>query len=471
MLDSLATISNESERHKVTDHLKFTPRHHFPESVIELLVEKAQEDSRLSESLVVLLQHIDHPKAIEYVATEVAQIESQLEGNNGFSLQAMHIRDKWNPKHSWGSRLSDESRQAVLKLWEQNDEKCLKDSLLWTWVQMTDSLDELRDLPAEATVHERVVWRRAELGDHLVSESVLEFLSKTNCWFHVVPPIWSEIFTAQLDIALGTLGENSPNDFSGGFSNDHCMFSDVLRDIPQEDAAPLLSKHWNNLKYSSLFVQVALYIGDDTLLALAEQVIKDMPDGWEPFRHLSHTFGFGTIGLQDRLTDRKIDALLPYVKLISDMDLMDVAEWLSDRGRHDDYSKHLSGEIAKRVSAQQAEGDESYIVRISRIKFPSDVDLANQLSEIEEDDNRLWCWCHYFVERGDSPVRMRKVVQKWFDEKPSATRLNIVSSVVLQIGQRDDVNWLIECQAKYGDDTTERLVNEATFIVRRRTLS
>ncbi len=188
--------------------------------------------------------------------------------------------------------------------------------------------------------------------------------------------------------------------------------------------------------------------------------------------HIGSTFGFKTIGLQDRLVHKHIDALLPYVARLPDMALMEIAEWLVDRRREDDFRVLVLPEINRRIEEQRSEGENSYIIRLSRVNFPTDTDLLNALSEIEDDERTaVWRWCHHATERGDSPERTRSVLRAWFSEQPSPTRLRIVAKIVLELGYREDVEDLQKCQAEYGDESTKMIVDGATFWVRYRTLS
>jgi hypothetical protein len=478
MLDSWATLSDKkgqygrSERNQFLTELKFCMRHGVNEPVIRFLVDRAEHDDRLSSCITELLKHIDHPLATIFVATDVARIEKEIEGTDKFSFWVHHCRDDWDPLRKSENRLSDTSRKAILNLWNESEEKWFKKSLLRTWIATTDIVEELASLPHEFSTSRPVLWRRARLGDLSIVDLILERMEVEADWWHVIPPIWTDRFTDPLDRELAALGEKEPANFSGGTSNDHYLLSQVLRDIPLEIAGQQLLKHWESLKFSACFVQVALYIGGEFLLQAADTIIKDAPSDWEPFRHIGHIFGFKTIGLKDRLADKHIDALLPYIDRLSDIDLMEIAEWLVGRGREKDFRTFVSPEINQRIIDQRPKGEDSYIIRVNLVNFPTDADLINALSEIEDDKRKsVWSWCHFATERGDSPERVRTVLRKWFAEQPSLMRLRIVAKIVLELGYREDVETLQKWQAEYGDETTNILVDGAAFCVRYRTLS
>lgn len=478
ILDSWATLSDEedkygfSERNQFLTELGFCMRHGVSETVIKFLVDRAEHDERLSSNLTSLFKNIDHPLAITFIANKIARIEKEIEGTDSSSPQVIQYRVDWDPLIRPENRLSDASRNAILCLWNKSEETWLKKSLLQTWIATTDMAEELSSLPDEFATSRSVLWRRVSLGDLSITDLVLKCIDKESEWWHVIPPIWSDRFTDPLDRALAVLGEKTPSDFSGGGSNDHYFLSKVLRDIPLDIAEQRLLKHWESLKFSTRFVQAALYVGSEHLLTAVGEVINDAPDGWEPFKYIGSMFGFKTTGLKDRLTDKHINALLPYVTRLSDMDLMDMAEWLVDSRREGDFRMLVLPEINQRIEKQRSEGEKSYIIRVNRTNFPTDVDLMKELSEIEETERvSTWQWCHYSTKRGDSPERVRSVLRAWFSEKPSPTRLHIVAKIVRELGYREDVEDLQKYQSDYGDETTKVLVEGAIFSVRYRTLS
>ena len=477
MLDSWASLSDEqdaygmSERNRLLQSLEHCMRHKVNEDVIMLLADRAVHDDRLTLCITAMFKRCDHPLAATIVATRIATIEKESVGADRENPWVLHCRIEWDPMKSGVTRLSDVSRNAILLLWKESKDELVKNSFLQTWISATNSVKELQSLPDEFATSTSVLWRRARLGDLTIADLVLERVEENSYWWQVVPRIWTDRFTDALDRGLGALGKQTPNDFSGGTSDEHFFLSTVLRDIPCEIAEQQLRKHWDSLKYSSRFVQMALYVGGRPLLASADVVIKHAPNDWKPFKFIRMTFGFRTTGLRDRLSDKHINALLPYVNQLDDMDLMEIAAWLMKHGREDDLRKQVSPEISRRIEVQRSEGKKSYIVRLNRTKFPSDADLLAGLSEIENDERMISMWCHSATERGDSPERIRTVLRKWFSDEPSPQRLRIVAKIVLKLGQREDVADLQKYQAEYGDDSTKIFVDGATFSVRYRTLS
>ncbi len=477
ILDSWADLSDKrdkfgsSERNRLLIDLEFSMHHGVSETVIKFLVYRAEHDDRLSSCIAGLLKRIDHPIAVSFVATQIADIDKKIDGTDSINFWGFHCRDDWDPTKGSDNRLSDASRSAILSLWNECGDELIKKSLLHTWIATTDSVAKLASLPNQYATSQKALWRRAGLGDQSIIDLVLERVKKESHWWEVIPSIWTDQFLVPLDSALEVLGRMTPTDFSGGTSNDHYSLSRVLQEIPLEVAEKQLLKHWESLKFSSRFVQAALYIGEESLLIAAEEVINNSPSDWKPFEHIGSMFGFKTIDLQDRLADKHIDALLPYVAQLSDMDLMGVAEWLVDHEREEDLRVFVLQEINRRKEEQRSEGENSYIIRLSRLHFPTDEELLEQLTEIKNDERlSVWRWCHYATERGDSQERVRSVLREWFSKQPSPKRIRIMAKIILELGYREDVVGLQKYQAEYGDESTNTLVDGVIFGVRYRTL-
>ena len=476
MLDSWATLSDEkdqygsSERDELLTDLGLCMRHGVNEKVIKLLVGRAERDDRLSPCLVILLKYIDHPLAVTFVSTRIAHTEKEIEGTE--SWIPWPLRRDWDPLENPENRLSDTSRNAILSLCNKSEEKWLQESLLRTWIATTDSAEELASIPSEFATSRSALWRRARFGDISITELVLKRMEEESDWWHVIPSIWTNQFIDPLDRALSALGKKTPTDFSGGWSNNHSFLSKVLRDIPIEVAEHQLLKHWESLKFSSQFIQSALYIGGESLLSAVEVAIKEAPDDWEPFALIDLRFGFNTISLKDRLADKHLNALLPYVARLHDMTLIMIGEWLVEHGRKHDFCMLVLPEINRRIEKQQLEGENPSMVRLRQRSFPTDADLLNALSKIEDNKKMtVWSWCREATERGDSPERIRTIFRTWLLEQPSLIRLRTIAKIVGNLGYREDMKELQKYQAEYGDESTKMLVDGAVFRVQYRTLS
>lgn len=476
ILDSWATLPCEKDEHERSERTEFiteltwSMRHGVHDEVVEHLVSRARADERLSNCVTDLLADIDHPNAVAFVACEMAILEREIEGTDKFSFWSYHYRQKWDPIGHNGSRLSNESRSAILRQWALVENDYEKKSLLRTWVATTDSCEELLALSDDVLDSTDVLWRRARLGDETSVDFVLALLEDESRWWDVVPAIWTDRFVDSLNKALGVLGAQTPDDFSGGQTNDHYKLSKVLRGIPCDTAEKLLLDHWESLKSSAQFLQTAFYIGSETLISACEQVLGSAPESWQPLEHMEMTFGFRTTGLQDRLTEKHINAVLRFLGHIPDMALMDLAVWLKVHGREDILNNQVLGEIWRRVEAQRSEGDNSYVVRLQLVHFPTDDDLLDALEGGESDDGVIWRWCHHATKRSDPPERLRSVIEKWVSSDPTPERVAAVAKIVRKIGVRQDACDLSKYQSRFGNETTELRVSGAIFAVRYRTL-
>jgi len=256
-------------------------------------------------------------------------VENQAEKKGTFSPWSTILQDAWDPTRNLGHRLSADSQSAIRALWESPERDAwLKRGAFTFWVKSVDDLAALRGIPPEHPHFKTALWRRALLGDVTAVPYIKSILTSNRHWFRVVAPIWCAEFSDATNQVLLALREQTPPDFSGGQSNDHYMLADLLRDIPGEDAEKLLVKHWDHLQYSRRFVQVALYLGTEQCMTLANATLQKWPPHIDAFEHLGNFFGFRVYGLWDRLSKDHMETLRPHLKRLDNHTIVDMVEFL-----------------------------------------------------------------------------------------------------------------------------------------------
>jgi hypothetical protein len=487
MLDPMmavwATLSDEapehgfSDRTAVAEELRFAMRRGIPDAALDYLVRFARSSEALRWAIVHLLNHVDHPIAVRFLLEEAAEIERRVKESGGFSPWILSLHDEWDPTNkSRGHRLSAAALGAIRACWESSDtEPLLKDTAFQAWVRATDDLSALRSIPQDHAGLSQVLWRRAYLGDLTAVQQVKPLLPANNRWFHVIHHIWSVEFVEATDSALLELRDKTPTDYSGGRTDDHYMLAHLLRDIPIKDSEPLLTKHWEHLKYSRLFVQAALYIGTTGTLTLATTAIGDYPANTDVFEHAGSFFGFSTESLRERVSIGHLEALLPYIEQIDDHLLSDMAEFCARHDNREWSERHLRPEFERRraLAVPTAGKDRPYIERVARRCFPSDADLIEDLDGIEKDAKAhgfLWHWCEESDRRHEDPARWSRVLDQWLAAKPSIARLRIVADAILQRGTRRDLKILYKYPIEENQEAIAPIIADARSGVMRRSL-
>jgi hypothetical protein len=207
-----------------------------------------------------IVQYIDHPAAIRYVAQVLAEAKHRAEEAGRFSPWAIVWGDRWKGKgNGIDGGLSSGSVAALGSLWadDQNPE-WLQNYAFSIWARHVDDFVELATITPGSRHYENAVWQRALRGDRAVTGYVLSKLNLDFHWFRVVPHIWGDEFEPAVDAALDRIAAD-PDVQANSWSNYHYEMSWLLRDIPTDAAERLLAKHWSGLSRSPLFTQAALY--------------------------------------------------------------------------------------------------------------------------------------------------------------------------------------------------------------------
>ncbi len=379
-----------SQRGTVAEELQFAVRRGVPESVLRYLIARASTDDALRWPIITMLLHLDHPLVVRFLVGEAANTDRQVKERGGFSLWLMILRDNWNPTNkNQGKRLSVASMEVLRACWEsETSDAQLRETGFRFWVYAVDDVDVLRLISPDHPQFHQVLWRRAMLGDVSVVPVIKPLLATDEHWFNVIGKVWTQECRDILDQALLKLEMNTPRDHMGGMTNTHHMLAYLIRDIPSDEALPLLKKHWGHLRYSPLFVQAALYIGGSYCTAVAGEAIQDFPSATVPFRHIGMFFGFFTTGLMDRLELQHLEVLLPYLRRLDDHTLSDMARFCERRGFIEWSKAHLKSEFDLRRAqlSKVAKENREYIERLSRHHFPSDADLLEELDWIEQQE-------------------------------------------------------------------------------------
>jgi hypothetical protein len=470
--------SGLSERINVASQLDFSVRRGIPSKAIDLMVRVAQKVEGLRWPITVALKHLDDPSAIRFLLVQAAKSQQRANENGGYSMFISDLKQQWDPtSESRGKRLRPDAIEVIRTCWESNSgDASLQEAAFKCWISAVDDLNKLREISVEHPFFESVLWRRAWLRDVSAAALIAPILESDSHWFQIVSHVWSPPIQAKVDGALRDLAQNTPDDCSGGRTNNHYALAELLRDIPVDDAEPLLLSYWKHLQFSPLFVQAALYIGSPECVRLAMKAIGCYPENENAFVHISSFFGFYTTGLMDRLEQRHLDVLLPFMVQLGDSDLSSMAEYCRRHGRRDWAIRHLKPEFDRRRNALAQEDDRSdvHVERLGRHHFPSDDDLLEELDRIEQkskhfgwDGNR---WSEQFDERGDDHSRWRQLLEVWLSKEVSVSRLRVVAAAILGHGTRADLAIISNHIVIGAENEIEELRSNTVFGVMRRSI-
>jgi hypothetical protein len=402
-------------------------------------------------------------------------VEYEAKQKNGFWPWGSNFRDNWDPTMDRGHRLSTESLTEIRHIWESGDtEDYIKETAFSFWVKAIDDIDTLNLILPENKYFKMALRRRILLRDISIVPYIKPLVASDSHILRSIYRVWSSEFISEVEKYLFKLDNQTPIDYSGGCSNEHYDLSHLLRDIPIEDSEKLLLKHWDCLKYSYLFLQLALYIGTEKCKYLADSAIKMCPKTIDPFTHISFFFGFRVQDLAERVNMGHLNTLLPYIEKLDDHTIIDMVEYCFQKDYIFWAERYLHPEFDRRRSLIKNNqcNDKDYIERMGKEYFPTEQDLYEKLDWIEQQDKfKISYWTKDFVERNHSLITWQNILENWFIKAPSSSRFEVAQSMISQHGKRSDLALLFRC-SRYIDELlcSKQLLEQAKFNVMRRNL-
>lgn len=150
--------------------------------------------------------------------------------------------------------------------------------------------------------------------------------------------------TVALEEALDERGRQIEREWDKSHTSDWITYEMLIR-LPETQANTLLLRHWDHLRFSPYFVQAALFLATPQLRELARSTIRECPNPQKLFEHVCSRFG---IGIQDRpgLTrEVQVEALAPYLGMLSEMDVFDLWNACDDHGWLSLRREHLDAHL------------------------------------------------------------------------------------------------------------------------------
>lgn len=451
-----AALPNKSEREDESSprddlaayDLRFAFRRCPPRAAIDYFIQRATHDD-LKWPITFMLHSIDHPKALAFLVQELAAIQKELEGTKSFSIFAHTAIGEWRRAQEAGRPMSDESRELLLSLW-QNDEKdkFLRSAAfsLWAATKRDDDLDVLRRVSVPEYLADRVLEQRLVRGDQQAIPALIEKLRTNNNWYwwYQTRYLWSPELTDELDKFLSNRG--------GGGS----IARELIMRLPAKEAERLLLKHWDLHSFSPNFVQAALYVATEPLLEVAAAAIKDCSKPAALMRFLHMNFGIKVKDHPGLKRESQVLALAPYLDLLSDLDISMLWDECNDRGWFATRKKLLDSRL-------QASSAHLIWNRDRAIK---------ELDSMVEKRRQRWIdrWIDQRLKADVSWNEIFATLMVWLEARQSLEALEVVASAVAFRGGREDLR-LLRAYEDMNENGVKELICDTEFAVRRRTLS
>lgn len=451
--------SSRSPRYAVGDSLSWAFWRGLPKASLEYFVQRAGQDEALREHIMYMLHGVDDPDLVEFVARETARGLIEIEGSNKIWPFVRTSAEHWQrQQRQGGGAMSTASRRRLRALWEdETGQKHLRiHSLrLWAATAQSDDLEALRTVDLKSVIGDAALRARLERGDQSVIQNLIELIREEHYWWQVGRHIWSDDLTNELDATFAQRGTVIAREWNAYLDGDW-ITAELLTRLDTSTAERLLLKHWEHLRFSSEFIQSALYAATPRLLELVQQAMAQCSDKPKMLEHIQSHFGIRTTGHPGVTRVEQVEALLPYLDYLDDMAIRDLWELCSDRGWMALRKAHLDARLSGKWRRRSGLDDELMMQ-----------DLDTELNY----DRNPWMdiWVDDLLGNGLSMQDILRVVRKWLQEKKTTKALEVASSIVTHAGKRADAEVLLD--GSDGSLLAGEIVADTRYAISRRTLN
>ena len=218
IFDEWAALPNVEEKGRGSprmrlgaDQIRWAFRDRVPDRAIGYFLERATQPE-MNWPLLVMLNGIDHPDAVEFVVKELARRDEDLEGTGGISL---FWEDEWSrrPKYG-GAPMMAASRQRLRELWScENSGRHLRRRALsfWSANVARGDLAVLKTVDTSSEIGETALFERLRRGDETAISELAERLEgdRAHYWWQAGRYLWTDELTECLDGALGRIADRA----------------------------------------------------------------------------------------------------------------------------------------------------------------------------------------------------------------------------------------------------------------------
>ena len=432
----------------------------LPPLALRYFIERAQRKD-LHWPITYMLRGIDQPDAVEFIAREFAAYTRTSEGTDSFWPFPSTVRHDWNRQQAEKGRgMSLASRQRLQELWDSTDnDKHLRRQafLLWAATSASNDVGLLRAVENSAPLADDILRARLERGDNTAIPALLDKIitDKQGHWWQLGRHIWSNDLTNALDEAFRRRGTSVERAWGAGYASDWITHALVMR-LKATEAERLLTKHWDHLRFSSLFVQTALYIATPTSCALVRETISQCSDAGEMLKHVNLHFGIKMVGHPGVRDLRQLEALVPYLDLISPYEIYSFWECCNERDWLDFRRTHLDGRL---------QGKWREVAKLDESMFFADLD-----DEIAKGRNG-WAdiWFDRYVSQGERLEDIFSRLGVWLRKRRTIPAFEFVAAVIVHAGRHHDLD-ILRVDGVEPAQEVKAIFADTKFAISRRTL-
>ena len=445
-------------------HVRWAFRDRVPEDAIGYFIQRAA-GLELRWPLLLMLNGIDNPQAVEFVVRELARRDEETNGHGGIWPFRMLAIDEWQRRSDHGGALMQAgSRQRLREMWsnESNGTYLRRRALeVWSATIAREDVALLQTVDTKSVISDMAVFQRFRRGDRT---AIGEFVAKLEqdshsywYWWQAVGHLWSEELTECLDRTLSRIVKAVADPESDAPEGLEFLLSERLMELPPATAECLIEKYWNGLCHLDCYVQAALYLATPNLQRKVRKVVEQSNDPKSIFRYLQFRFGIMATNRRGITRISQMETLVPYLEYLEDSDWFSLWEECNRHGWFDWRRVHLDS----RVSG----GRHRFVDHTSVLK-----DLDQELARARG-GYLFWVnhWAEAVLKTGISLDEMMQLVKDWLKRHGDENALNMTIDLVTQFGRRRHLA-VLDGHASSQSERGRALIANATFRLRMRSL-
>ena len=450
--------NNLSKYNFAADGISWEFQRNLPIAAIPYFVEKARTDDRLEWPITYMLRNIDHPVAVEHIASFIANRTRNLQPGM-FDPSPNFLLNGWeHQQRKGGIRMSSASKNRLLELaFDPSNDLPLRKSAFRVWEisQSPGDINHIKQIDKTSDLYEKAIWARARRGDKTVIPQLIE-LTQTNpsYWWQAGRYLWSNEMTEALHQSIRIMSNSLTH--RNNETNAEWILSERIMEIDQQSAEHIIIQEWENLKYSPRFVQVALYLATPQLAQLAKEAITQAA---EPARLLSHVtshMGWKTQGRTGITRFEQVKLLCDYIDLLSEHDIYALWEICNERHWIDFRKMYLDGKLAQ----TEHFGKQMY----TTIDFSI---LDKAIEENTINSTRFWIE-HQMRSSGKTLPELVDSLFDWLNKHQTQEAFEIIAGIFQQSAKRTDLERLQGFIEHWPH--VQELMDDLAFSIKKRTL-
>jgi hypothetical protein len=452
--DMWALLSDEADAHGRSDknslatyNVDWAFARTPPTHAIAYLIKRAESED-LRRPIMYMLRDVRDERVLDMLRDELAnRYRVNPEGAYFFRTGVFGHGDR-------EVRLPEPYRVRLAEIWSKTTEgDAVRRAAFDLWSMELDSrdLEVLLNARLEPEWDDRILQKRLLCGDRSAVPALvahLETFADSKLWWwryaQDIPSI--EV----LGCVERTLAWRRGNPERASKRELDWHVAPVLMGYPPESIESILVKHWDHVGDSPKFIQVALFASTSRTKLLAANAIQALPEPREAFKYIAMDFGIKRRGGASVTHREQIEALAPYVSLISEHDLTWLAQECNRLGWIDTRKRVFDGALAALQSRWNSE---------------------RACEMLDDMANREHLWVRHEVDRvleiGNSWPDFLSDLTRWLESRQSIQALSFVAEAIEYKGSRADLAALKPFPGMDGEQVRQIIAN-TTFSVRRR---